>query len=44
MLSGEPYLLDYQKTIDNTLSCFDKTIYIDKHVNIWKYKHDNIIY
>tara|TARA_Y100000591_G_scaffold332494_1_gene370030 strand:+ start:604 stop:1245 length:642 start_codon:yes stop_codon:yes gene_type:complete len=39
MLSGEPYLLDYMSTIDNTLSCFNKTVYIDKHVNIWKYKY-----
>ena len=38
MLSGEPYLLDYISTIDNTLSCFNKTVYIDKHVNVWKYK------
>ena len=38
MISGEPYLLDYMSTIDNTLSCFNKTVYIDKHVNIWRYK------
>ena len=37
MLSGEPYLLDYLKTIDNTLSCFKKEVYIDKHVAIWRY-------
>ena len=39
MLSGEPYLLDYLKTIDNTLSCFKKEVYIDKHVSIWRYVH-----
>jgi len=39
MLSGEPYLLDYLKTIDNTLSSFKKEIYIDKHVSIWRYVH-----
>lgn len=38
MLTGEPYLLDYLETIDNTLTCFEKEIYIDKHVNIWRYK------
>ena len=39
MLSGEPYLIDYMSTIDNTLSYFNKTVYIDEHVNIWKYKY-----
>ena len=38
MLSGEPYLLDYLKDIDNTLSCFEKTNFIDNHVDIWRYK------
>lgn len=38
MLSGEPYLIDYMETIDNTLNCFEKINYIDGHVNIWKYK------
>lgn len=37
MLSGEPYLLDYIDNIDKTLQDFTKTVYIDKHVNIWKY-------
>ena len=37
MLSGEPYLLDYMTSIDKTLEDFEKTIYIDGHVNIWKY-------
>tara|TARA_B100001094_G_C17818537_1_gene617319 strand:- start:36 stop:254 length:219 start_codon:yes stop_codon:yes gene_type:complete len=37
MLSGEPYLLDYLDNIDKTLQDFTKTVYIDKHVNIWKY-------
>ena len=39
MLTGEPYLLDYMSTIDKTLREFEKTIYIDGHVHIWKYKH-----
>lgn len=38
MLHGEPYLLKYLDSIDNTLSCFDKINYIDNHVAIWKYK------
>ena len=38
MLSGEPYLLDYMSTIDKTLEDFEKTVYIDGHVHIWKYK------
>jgi SAM-dependent methyltransferase len=38
MRSGEPYLLDYQDTIQNTLKSYDftETIYIPKHVTIWK--------
>ena len=39
MLTGEPYLLDYMSTIDKTLREFEKTVYIDGHVHIWKYKH-----
>ena len=39
MLSGEPYLLRYMSTIDDTLEKFNKTVYIDRHVHIWKYKH-----
>jgi len=38
MLSGEPYLLNYLKDIDNTLFCFDKQNYIDNHVDIWRYE------
>ena len=38
MLSGEPYLLDYMSSIDITLQEFEKTVYIDDHVHIWKYK------
>lgn len=38
MLDGEPYLLKYLDSIENTLSCFDKINYIDNHVAIWKYK------
>ena len=37
MLSGEPYLLDYLDNIEETLTDFTKTVYIDKHVNVWKY-------
>ena len=40
MLSGEPYLLDYMSSIDKTLEDFEKTVYIDGHVNIWKYKYN----
>lgn len=38
MLAGEPYLSDYLDNIDNVLSNFDKTNYIENHVTIWKYK------
>ena len=38
MLSGEPYLLNYLKNIDNTLRVFEKEHYIDNHVDIWRYK------
>ena len=38
MLSGEPYLLNYLKNIDNTLREFRKEHYIDNHVDIWRYK------
>ena len=38
MLSGEPYLLDYLDNINLLLNSFEKINYIDKHVNIWKYK------
>ena len=38
MLSGEPYLLNYLKNIDNTLRVFEKENYIDNHVDIWRYK------
>lgn len=37
MLSGEPYLLDYLETIDNTLIEFNKTIYIEDHIDVWEY-------
>lgn len=38
MRSGEPYLVDYQNTIQSTLKSYDFTeiIYIPKHVTIWK--------
>ena len=37
MLSGEPYLIDYMESIDQTLSCFNKTILIEDHLHMWKY-------
>jgi ubiquinone/menaquinone biosynthesis C-methylase UbiE len=38
ILSREPYLLNYLKSIDNTLSCFEKQNYIQNQVDIWRYK------
>lgn len=42
MRDGEPYLLDYQKTIEKTMDkyCFKGTDYIPNHVTIWKYSFD----
>lgn len=42
MLSGEPYLLDYQKTIENTMKdySFERSEYIPNHVTMWKYSFD----
>lgn len=39
MRNGEPYLLDYQKTIEKTMDkySFKRTDYIPNHVTIWKY-------
>ena len=39
MRAGEPYLLKYLKTIDNTMNrySFSKTNYIPKHATLWKY-------
>lgn len=39
MLDGEPYLLDYQETIEKTMEnySFKRSDYIPKHVTIWKY-------
>ena len=39
MRNGEPYLLDYQKTIEKTMDkySFERTDYIPKHVSIWEY-------
>lgn len=39
MRNGEPYLLDYQKTIEKTMDkySFKRTDYIPKHVSIWEY-------
>lgn len=40
MLNGEPYLLDYQKTIEKTMDkySFKRTDYIPNHVSIWSYE------
>ena len=42
MRSGEPYLLDYQKSIEKTMVnyLFERSEYIPKHVTIWKYIYD----
>ena len=39
MRSGEPYLLDYQRTIIKTMDeyNFKRTDYIPGHVTIWEY-------
>ena len=39
MRTGEPYLLKYLKTIDDTMNrySFSKTNYIPKHATLWKY-------
>jgi ubiquinone/menaquinone biosynthesis C-methylase UbiE len=39
MRSGEPYLLDYQKTIEKTMDkySFERTDYIPGHVTVWKF-------
>lgn len=38
MLSGEPYLLNYLDTIDIILKDFEKIIYIENRICIWKLK------
>lgn len=42
MRDGEPYLLDYQKTIEKTMDkySFKRTDYIPNHVTTWKYNYD----
>lgn len=37
MRNGEPYLLDYQNSIENTMKqySFKSTVFIPKHVSIW---------
>lgn len=42
MRDGEPYLLDYQKTIEKTMEyySFKRSDYIPNHVTIWKYNFD----
>ena len=42
MRDGEPYLLDYQKTIEKTMEkySFKRTDYIPNHVTIWTYSFD----
>jgi len=40
MRDGEPYLLDYQKTIEKTMDnySFKRSDYITNHVTIWNYR------
>jgi len=38
MLSEEPYLLNYLESIDNILSEFNKSIYIENHIDFWRLK------
>lgn len=42
MRGGEPYLLNYQKTIEKTMNTysFKRSDYIPNHVTIWSYKLD----
>ena len=42
MRDGEPYLLDYQKTIEKTMNkyLFQRSDYITNHVTMWRYKVD----
>ena len=37
MLLGEPYILNYLKTIDSILGDFNKTTLIEGHVDYWEY-------
>lgn len=37
MITGEPYLNNYLKTISNVLDDFEETILIPHHVHVWKY-------
>jgi len=37
MLTGEPYILDYLVNIDKILSSFNKTVFIENHIDIWEY-------
>ena len=39
MRSGEPYLLDYQKTIEKTMNkySFERSDYFPGHVTVWKF-------
>ena len=39
MRKGEPYILDYQKSIEKTMDKYDfvRFDYIPNHVTIWKY-------
>ena len=39
MLKGEPYLLEYKKSIEKTMDKynFKRSDYIPNHVSIWKY-------
>jgi ubiquinone/menaquinone biosynthesis C-methylase UbiE len=37
MLTGEPYLLEYLANIDKILTSFNKTVFIENHIDIWEY-------
>ena len=40
MLTGEPYLIEYLSSIDNTMSKYNfvKTSYIKNHADLWRLK------
>lgn len=40
MLAGEPYILKYLKTIDETLRDFNKTVIVENHAEMWEFNLD----
>ncbi|MGB0789865.1 MAG: SNF2-related protein [Flavobacteriaceae bacterium] len=40
MLAGEPYILKYLKTIDETLCDFNKTVIVENHAEMWEFNLD----